>query len=64
MHCCQHEWYAWGTGSYFDRPNLSWGEIGVLIEACLTNEAFQEEFDVPLDVLVTEKRIIEITKKG
>lgn len=53
-------------GGYFDRALAHYHgvKVGVLIEACLTNEAFQEEFDVPMDVLVTEKRIIEIKKKG
>ncbi|MFA6889999.1 MAG: 5-formyltetrahydrofolate cyclo-ligase [Bacilli bacterium] len=53
-------------GGYFDRALAHYKgiKIGVVIENCITTEQFQESYDIPLDYVVTDQRIITITKKG
>jgi len=53
-------------GGYYDRilQNYHGLKVGVVFENCLTNLHFQEPFDIPLDILVTEKRIIKITERN
>jgi|SRR5690554_3747865 len=49
-------------GGYYDRYLKDYDglTIGVVYENCLIDISFEEEFDIPLNILVTEKRVIKI----
>ena len=59
---CNYKGYRLGYGfSYYDRffvdkPNII--KICVVYEDCLITEDFQDEWDIPFDYIVTEKRVI------
>lgn len=52
-------------GGYYDRTfqNYQGIKIGVTYEASLVEDDFSEPFDVALDYIVTEERILKIEKK-
>ncbi len=54
---------GYGMGCYDRALTFYQGiKIGIINEACLLEESFQEEHDVPMNYIVTEKRILEVKK--
>lgn len=53
-------------GGYYDRYLQDYAglKIGLVYENCLTTVDFQDHFDIPLDILVTEKKIIYIKERN
>lgn len=63
---CNLQGYRLGYGGgYYDQSltNYQGLKIGIVYENCLTDIAFQEPFDIRLDYIITEKRIIAINKE-
>lgn len=52
-------------GGYYDQSLADYHglKIGVVHDNCITNEKFQNDYDIRLDYLVSEKQVIKITKE-
>jgi 5-formyltetrahydrofolate cyclo-ligase len=55
---------GYGKG-FYDRflENSTGVKIGVVFDACLVEELESEEHDVPLDLIITENRVIETIRR-
>lgn len=63
---CNFDGYRLGYGGgYYDQTlkNYQGVKIGVVYDNCLTTVKFQDDYDIILDYLVTEKQVIVINKE-
>jgi len=55
---------GYGKG-FYDRflENANGVKIGIVFDACLVDELESEEHDIPLDLIITENRVIETIRR-
>ena len=64
---CNLDGYRLGYGGgYYDQTLATYEgvKIGVVYDNCLTDIKFQEDYDIKLDYLVSEKQVITINKES
>lgn len=64
--CFDKYFYRIGYGlGYYDKffHNYNGIKIGICYDKCLIDNCFHDEYDVPVDIIVTEKKILKRFKK-